>query len=57
MSKIPETAWNRFEQALVRRERGRLIRAGRIKMRSVPIIMEKNSAGEYKLPSLPGCVK
>jgi hypothetical protein len=46
-----ETAWRRFEQALARRERGRLIRLGHIKMKSQPIVMVKDADG-WKLPSL-----
>jgi hypothetical protein len=49
---ISENIWNRFEQALTRRERARLIKAGRIKFNSKPIVMEKGENGEYKLPSL-----
>ncbi len=49
---ISEQIWNRFEQSLVRRERARLIKAGRIKFNTKPIVMEKNSDGQYQLPSL-----
>ena len=47
-----ETAWRRFEQTLARRERGRLIRIGHIKMKSQPIVMEKNNEGKWRLPTL-----
>ena len=55
-----ETVWRRFEQALARRERGRLIRIGHIKMKSLPIVMVKDAnddsnghdATVWKLPSL-----
>ena len=43
--KISEAVWNRFEQALVRRERSRLIRLGHIKMNTGPIVMEKQADG------------
>lgn len=52
MPNISEHTWNRFEQVLVRRERSRLIKAGRIKHNTKPIVMEKNSGGVWKLPSL-----
>jgi hypothetical protein len=47
-----EAAWRRFEQALARRERGRLIRIGHIKMKSQPIVMVKDDNDVWKLPSL-----
>jgi hypothetical protein len=47
-----EAAWRRFEQALARRERGRLIRLGHIKMKSQPIVMVKDANDVWKLPSL-----
>jgi hypothetical protein len=47
-----EVTWRRFEQTLARRERGRLIRLGHIKMKSQPIVMEKNNEGNWRLPTL-----
>jgi hypothetical protein len=49
---INEAIWNRFEQAQLRKERARLIRAKIINFVSLPNVMVKDENGAWKLPSL-----
>lgn len=46
-----ELLWAKAEQNQVRRERGRLIKIGYIKMASIPNVMVKTADG-WRLPSL-----
>lgn len=51
--KISEHIWNRFEQALARRERIRYLITGTIKTNTKPNVMIKTESG-WRLPSLKG---
>lgn len=50
--KTAEEMWNHFDQVLARRERGRLIKLGRIKTRTKPNVLVRNEAGKFVFPSI-----
>ena len=47
-----ETAWQKFESVLARRERIRLLIKGRIKTNSLPNVLVRNNEGKWVFPSL-----
>lgn len=50
---IPESPWQKAEQNMARRERGRLIKARRITFSGFPNVLVKVD-GVWKFPSLKG---
>lgn len=49
---IAEVTWEKARKNQACRERGRLIRAGRISFDAKPIVMVKTNDGSWALPSL-----
>lgn len=52
MSKISEHIWRKAEANMAMRERRRLLKLGRIRPTSLPIVMVTNEAGKWVLPRI-----